>query len=126
MFYKYKIFAIAPTGKPQAVEVEYLDITAFQLSWKSPKVMLTNGRIRRYHVMVTNLQTTRTQHLQVEHETLQLKVPALPGFSYNCSIAAVTIAAGPANFIIWSQTEQGNLATEFFLCSMTEICSLVL
>ena len=110
--YEDDIFLIAPKGEPQQVRVEYLDLTAFQLSWKSPKMMLTNGVIRHYHVMVTNLQNTHTQYLNVP-KTLQVQVSALPGFSYNCSVAAVTIAAGPSNFVIWSQKEQGNLATSF-------------
>ena len=84
----------APSSAPRDVSAEVLGSTLTRLTWNAPLPVDQNGMIRQYHISVTEMDTTREFTLISESQQYDLDF-LLPHHTYQFSIAAVTVAAGP-------------------------------
>ena len=83
--------------------------TSVQLQWEPPPPLYHNGLIRSYTVLCTELETNRTitETSAVTEMTLR---DLHPYYTYNCSVAAVTVREGPfSDSIITKTLEDGML-----------------
>ena len=85
---------IAPTLAPQDVVATATDSRTLLMSWVLPPFEHQNGIIREYQVNITERETGRTYYLTTA--ATSLTVPSLhPFYTYDCKVAAFTIAQGP-------------------------------
>ena len=85
---------IAPTLAPQDVVATATDSRTLLMSWVLPPFEHQNGIIREYRVNITERETGRTYYLTTA--ATSLTVPSLhPFYTYDCKVAAFTIAQGP-------------------------------
>ena len=111
--------AIAPTASPFNVRVIENSISAnsFSLQWQSPSNEQLNGELIGYLVMVIELNTGAiyTNHTSTPSIALNYLHPY---YSYNCSVAAVTVSTGPFSDSITIQTAQAGKYTysSYFNC----------
>lgn len=83
-----------PAGAPQNVSVSPINSTALLISWQPPSTELQNGVIREYRINVTESETRLISYLSVG-TIMQTTVSNLhPYYSYQVSIAAVTVGIG--------------------------------
>ena len=75
------------------------------LSWDPPPPGHRNGRIRQYHIQLTEIETGDL--FQLTSASAQVNVTNLhPFYHYNCSVAAETIAVGPFSSIVPVQLDE--------------------
>ncbi len=87
-------FAVYPAGS-----------RAVHLSWNPPLPENHNGILRHYVVTVTSEKTTES--ITTSSEATSIRVTGLRPFTtYLCTVAAVTVAAGPATDAMQVQTEE--------------------
>ena len=84
-----------PSGPPQNVSGVSISSTAIALSWSAPLFEDRNGVIRHYTVNVTEFETGYefgevTTHMARTYSSLH------PYYTYEFSVYAVTVGAGPA------------------------------
>ena len=85
---------IAPTLAPQDVVATATDSRTLLMSWVLPPFEHQNGIIREYRVNITERETGRTYYLTTA--ATSLTAPSLhPFYTYDCKVAAFTIAQGP-------------------------------
>ena len=98
---------IAPTASPFNVRVteDSISPSSFGLEWQSPSNEQLNGELIGYLVTVIELNTgaiytnlTSTPYIVLDY--------LHPYYSYNCSVAAVTVSTGPFSDGIIVQTAQ--------------------
>ena len=71
-----------------------INSTTLLVSWMPPPFEHQNGIIREYRVNITEMETGMVYRLVTTARSLT--VPSLhPFYTYNCTVAAVTIAEGP-------------------------------
>lgn len=76
------------------VIISLLSSTVLQLSWRAPAEESRNGIIRQYLVNLKEIQTGRL--LTYTATTTSISVQSLhPAYTYNCTVSAYTITAGP-------------------------------
>ena len=93
----------APSAPPQYLRQDAITATSVTLSWQPPPEEDRNGLIRLYYVFVTELESGRS--FTLNSTTTNYRVHNLhPFYTYNFSVAAVTVAAGPMNDNITVQT----------------------
>jgi len=92
-----------PASAPRNVHHRIVSSTIVSLSWDAPLQADQNGIIRQYHINLTEVNTTRQWHLISDTNTLLLSF-LNPHYTYQYSIAAVTVSAGP-------YTQQYNFTT---------------
>jgi len=81
------------------------DATSIFLSWEPPPPQDQNGIIRQYEVILVAIQTGET-HIHTS-TTTSISVTLLrPYTTYNCTVAAETVATGPSTTAITVQTPQ--------------------
>ena len=105
LFIFFTLLTAAPSAPPQNLRQDAIAATSVTLNWQSPPEDDWNGLIRLYYVFVTELESgssftlnsTTTNHLV---ENLH------PFYTYNFSVAAVTVAAGPISDTITLQTSE--------------------
>ena len=104
----FHFFSKVPTGPPQAVEVQPDNPTTLALSWQPPSLENQNGIIIHYRVNITEMETGRL--LLFTAVNTSLSVSGLhPFYTYNCTVAAVTVGLGPYSASVVVQTpEDGN------------------
>ena len=87
-------FVAAPTFAPEGVETTAIDSRTLLISWVPPPFQHQNGVIREYRVNITERETAMAYRLVTA--ATSLTVPSLhPFYTYNCTVAAFTIAEGP-------------------------------
>lgn len=100
----YILVNTAPSSSPVGSSASAVNSTSFILSWNPLSTANSNGITRLYIVFITELETgsvwtystlTTELHVQLLH----------PYYSYNCSVSAVTITAGPYSSPITILTE---------------------
>ena len=85
---------VAPSSPPQAVVTSVLDSTSIFVSWNPPPQEMQNGIIRGYSLLVENEATGEV--LSFSTQSTSHTVSGLrPYTSYNCKVAAITVATGP-------------------------------
>ena len=94
--------SLAPPA-PQNVSGVPTGSTSLSLYWSpSPNYQNQSGRIRYYHINITDATTRR-----FTTNNTQLTVSSLHPYStYQCTVAAVTVAQGPPSTPITIQTYQ--------------------
>jgi len=98
----------APTAAPQSVRGTATGSTSLSLSWSPPPSQHQNGRIRRYRIDMTDLITNTLS--QFATTNTRLTVSSLrPYTTYQCTVAAVTVAQSPLSAIIMVQTYQDGM-----------------
>lgn len=84
----------APSGFPLDITVSVVNSSSVQLSWSPPPASQHNGVIRSYQIHITELDTT-SFFLLSANLTSSVIATLHPFYSYNFSVAAVTIGIGP-------------------------------
>jgi len=96
---------LAPTAAPLNVRGFAIGSTSLSLNWNPPPAHHHNGRIRNYRVNILNVITNELT--QSTTNNTQLTVPSLRPYStYQCTVAAVTVAQGPPSTPVTIQTYQ--------------------
>ena len=99
------LLSLAPTAAPLNVRGVAIGSTSLSLSWNPPPPHHYNGRVRNYHVNILNVITNELT--QSTTSNTQLIVPSLRPYStYQCTVAAVTVAQGPPSAPVMIQTYQ--------------------
>ena len=88
-------FSTVPSSPPQNYTIEALDSRTILLEWNPPDIEEQNGIVRQYLARITETET-ETEFQVVTNETSSLNITGLhPYYTYQVSIAAVTIGVGP-------------------------------
>lgn len=85
---------LVPTGPPQDVVITLVTSTSISLSWNPPLFKDQNGFIREYYIAVCIVQSEPCYGV-TSNDTSFTLVDLHPYYSYNLSIAAVTVGIGP-------------------------------
>ena len=94
-----------PSAPPQYLRQVAIVATSVTLSWQAPPEENWNGVIRFYYVFVTELESGRSFRLN-STKTNHLVANLHPYYTYNFSVAAVTVGAGPISDTITLQTSE--------------------
>ena len=101
----FTLLTTAPSAPPQNLRQDAIAATSVTLNWQPPPEDDWNGLIRLYYVFVTELETGRSFTLN-STTTNHLVESLHPFYTYNFSVAAVTVAAGPISDTITLQTSE--------------------
>ena len=99
-----------PSAPPQDLRGISPSPTSLRLEWIPPPRNQQNGIIREYQITLTELETGREWAL-TSSVLVHLERDLHPYFEYECSVAAVTVGAGPAEMITIRQPEDGGSST---------------
>ena len=116
------MFVAAPTLAPEGVVLTAIDSRTLLLSWMPPPFEHQNGIIREYRVNITERETGMAYHLTTA--ATSLTVPSLhPFYTYNCTVAAFTIAEGPYSFEVnITMPEDGTFSSALILITTHISC----
>lgn len=90
---------------PANLAVSVVSATAVYLSWSS--VFTPVGDVRDYTVRLLEIDTGLVT--DIRSTNTYITVPVHPAYSYNCSVAAVTVGRGPFSAAVSINTpEDGN------------------
>ena len=97
---------VAPSSSPTALQIVNVGSKSFSVTWLPPLLQDQNGITRQYRLLIYNISTgsiiynftTANQHAIVSN--LQ------PYSSYNLSVSAYTVSAGPYSDFLMVTTEQ--------------------
>ena len=103
IYYEYN-FITEPTAAPMRVQGYLLNTTTVFLSWSPPLTKDQNGIIQHYNIEVTNIISGR-QEVITTIATHFLFKNLEPNSSYSFTVAAYTVALGPASQPIVVNTE---------------------
>ena len=87
-------FTLVPSGTPANFQARALDSRSIQLSWDPLPSALQNGIIRWYRVTI--LDNAGEERVISTTETSVTIAALNPFTTYNCTVAAETIAVGPS------------------------------
>ena len=106
----------APSSPPETFMAGTLDPTSISLSWSPPPLENQNGIIRHYEVTLVALETGEIHiRTSVAHS---ITITSLrPYTTYNCTVAAETVAIGPVTIGILVQTLQAGIVTTISVCT---------
>ena len=93
-----------PASSPQNFSISSVTTSSLYLSWTEPPPEDHNGLIRHYTINIAELDTG----LEFNFTTLTTDYTAEslhPYYTYVCSVAAVTIAAGPYSNTVIARTD---------------------
>ena len=100
-----------PSGTPSNLQGVTISSTSIRLTWDPPEPGDQNGVIQAYNIIITEVVTGSMMYFQEGGMVFILTVNTLhPYYTYQCSISAETIGAGPAANISVT-THQGGIAT---------------
>ena len=100
---------VVPSGPPLNLTSTSTTSRNFTLQWLPPSDDLQNGIINYYLIEISVNESNEILNLM--SESLNFTVTSLhPAYTYNCSVAAVTIGVGPYsdNHIVTTE-EEGKL-----------------
>ena len=101
----FTLLITAPSAPPQNLRQVAIAATSIALNWQPPPEENWNGLIRLYYVFVTELESGRA--FTLNSSTSNHLVEHLhPFYTYNFSVAAVTVAASPISDTITLQTSE--------------------
>ncbi len=108
----FYLFDTAPYHHPQNLSLTALDSTSIRITWEPPPRDLINGVLRYYHVTVYNIINLSVYNELIDADSrLDVIVNELhPYYSYNCTVAAVTVAEGPLTSAVVMTLEDGKQA----------------
>ena len=101
------IFTV-PSGAPRRLSVADIGPRYIHLSWTEPKSSKQNGIIRHYQIYVTTLNSSTSTIIYVTPSSSPVyNLTALhPYTSYEITVAAFTISAGPKSIAVLAHTEE--------------------
>ena len=99
------LITTAPSAPPQNLRQVAITATLVILNWQPPPEEHWNGLITLYYVFVTELESGRFFRLN-STKTNHLVKNLHPYYTYNFSVAAVTVAAGSISDTITLQTSE--------------------
>ena len=113
-------YSVAPTGAPSNFVVNITTQNSVSLSWNPPPIDQQNGLIR-YYVITCSTAGSSTV-INWTSNTTELTIQNLQPYSqYSCTVAAFTIAIGPAsiqlNFTLPEAGESGISFSSNFVCN---------
>ena len=88
------------------------------LIWDPPHYEMQNGLIRHYNVEILVRETGAFLFFNTSSTNITAN-NLLPFYSYNCSVSAETVAAGPSSSIITFDLPEGR---EFYLSEFSTMC----
>ena len=94
-----------PSGPPRDLQVFATGSSMIVLSWEPPLLEQQNGIIRQYHITLVSGQTTVTTAMSTNVTISGLR----PFTTYQCSVAALTISAGPVSGTISVTTPEDGM-----------------
>ena len=116
ILYPFPFTITAPTGVPQNVAAVAVSSSSIRFTWAAPFPEEQNGIIRAYNITITERETEIILFYETEGTATLLIVNSLhPFYSYRCSIAAVTVALGPAAVVDVQTLPEGTYQTVFIL-----------
>ena len=113
-----------PSAPPQSLNGVSLSPTILRLVWTRPLRDQLNGIIREYQISFTELETGRMWNTTTTR-LLYVERGLHAYYEYECSVAAVTVGAGPAATITVRQPEDGNGGIYCLLLEGTPKFSLI-
>ena len=88
-----------PTGAPSNFVVDSTTPNSVSLSWNPPPVDQQNGLIRYYIIHCTPAGSAPM--INTTSNTTEITIQnLLPFYQYSCTVAAFTIAIGPASIVL--------------------------
>ena len=103
------LFALVPSGPPTNVRGVAISSTSIRLTWEPPQPEDQNGIIQGYNITITEVVTGRMMYFREGGMNFILIVNSLhPYYTYQCSISAENIGAGPATNVSVT-TQQGGM-----------------
>ena len=115
----------APTLAPEGVVMTAIDSRTLLISWVPPPFEHQNGIIREYRVNITERETGIGHHLTTA--ATSLTVPSLhPFYTYNCTLAAYTIAEGPYSVEVNITMPEDGMLFSTYIFSVTNIIVFIM
>ena len=93
------VLPAAPNSPPVFTSTLALNSKTVALHWTPPPAEDHNGIIRKYIINITALQTGANFQSQ-SLGTLGIIVSLIPSFTYNFSVTAFTVSAGPYSSVV--------------------------
>lgn len=111
----------APNGSPLNLSTLITSSSSVTLQWSPPEIHLQNGLIQHYTVQLTEAQTGVL--LQYTSSGVSLTINNLhPYYTYTCTVAAVTTAAGPGITVNFQLPQDGMICLiSFFFCKLANL-----
>ena len=101
-------FTTAPSGSPQHVGGVTVSATSVHLTWDPPNPMQQNGIVKFYVINLTEVESG----MQARHSINQTQITIEnlhPFYTYNLTVAAVTVSEGPHTEVVSIMTDQQGL-----------------
>ena len=124
LYYDIHYLITAPNASPQNLRQVAIAATSVTLNWQPPPEEARNGLIRLYYVFVTELETGRSFELNTT-KTNYLVENLHPYYTYNFSVAAVTVATGIISDSITLQTSEAGEYKGFYHVTSLEAISML-
>ena len=87
--YYFLLVPPVPTGGPQIVNCDVMNLTTLNLSWAELHYLDQNGPIEQYWVYVWNKDTNQLVYSTILKSVSGIQVTSLDSYhNYNCSVAA--------------------------------------
>ena len=94
-----------PTGPPVLTLYYTIDSTSLYLSWTAPPLDQQNGLIRRYDLILTELDTGAVFSFSTARTNFTA-TQLHPDYSYQIEVSAFTIGSGPRSPPLVLQTDE--------------------
>ena len=103
LFHFLQFVPSAPSSAPEKVTSGIVLPTSFVLHWQPPLLDSQNGIIRRYEIVLVELETGTTSTYTTTETTITIS-SLHPYYVYEYRVAAVTVAIGPFSLPVSLQT----------------------
>lgn len=100
----------APTAAPLHLEDTRVGTHSMTLSWDPPPFENRNGRIRAYHVQLREIETGSDSQYTINATEITV-INLHPFYTYNCSVAAETVAIGPYSETLSIQLNEHSMSS---------------
>ena len=96
---------IAPSGPPQNLQTVVTDSRSIFISWEPPLPEEQNGILRRYVITLLSVETDEIVTTSAIGTNMTVS-GLIPFTTYQCRVAAETIAAGPRTEAVLIKTSE--------------------
>ena len=97
----------APSGPPQSFQAVAISSTSIRLTWAAPLPDEKNGVIVSYTITVTDVESGEVVQQTSSSASLLIVGSLNPYHTYQCAVAATTVATGPEAFIEVTTFQEG-------------------
>ena len=101
---------VVPSSPPVRLQGNAVNSTTIQLQWEPPALADQNGVIRSYYINISVAETGSVFQLTSASNTLNIS-GLHPYYTYNFTVAAVTIGPGPYGAVLTIQLPENGLNT---------------